>query len=81
MMLHLISSVLHLRSLLVPCANVSIESIDCILSSSLQLKAAFSISSVKSFYLSILNLCCVFNISLLFFYEFFKTVCINFISF
>ena len=63
-MLHLISSFLHTRSLLVPCAYVSIESIDCI--SSFESKATLLISSVKTLHFSILNFCYVFNISLLF---------------
>ena len=53
------------RSLLVPHAYVSIKSVDCILSLSFEPKAIL-IPSVKTFCLSILNLCCVFNIDLLF---------------
>ena len=77
--LHLISSLLHTRSLLVPCTYVSIKSIDCILLSSFELKAILLSSSVKTLCLSLLNQCFVFNITLLFFYEFFKTIYINFI--
>ena len=58
------------------CSNayVSIISIDCILLSSFELKTTLLISSVKTLYLSLLNLCCVFNIGLFFlwiFYYFF----------
>ena len=60
---------LHIRSLLVPYACVSIESIDHILLSSFELKAILLISSVKTLCLSLLNLCCAFNISLLFFMD------------
>ena len=62
------------RPLLVPYAHVSVESIDCILLSSFELKTTLLISSVKTLYLSLLNLCCVFNIGLFFlwiFYYFF----------
>ena len=55
-----------LKSLFIPYAYVSIESTDCILLSSLELKPILLISSVKTLCLSLLNLCCVFNISLLF---------------
>ena len=76
-LLHLISSFLHTRSSLFLYVYVSIESISCILLSSFELEAILSISSVKSLCFSLLNLCCVFSISL-FFYEFcmifFKTV-------
>ena len=58
---------LHTRSLLVRCAYVFTESIDCILLSSFKLKAILLISSLKTLCLSLLNLCCVFNISLLFY--------------
>ena len=53
--------------MLVPYTYASIESIDCILLSSFELKGIMSVSSVKTLCLSLLNLCCVFNISLLFF--------------
>ena len=46
-------------------AYASIESIDCILLSSFELKAILLISPVKTLCLSFLN-CCVFNINLLF---------------
>ena len=65
-LLHLISSSLHTRSLFVPYAYVSIESIDCILLSSFELKAILLIYSVKTLCLSLLNLCCVSNISFYF---------------
>ena len=55
------------KSLFIPYAYVSIESIDCILLSSSEPKAILLIFSVKTLCLSLLNFCCVFNISLLFF--------------
>ena len=67
-LLYLISSFLLPRSLLIPYTYVSIESINCILLSSFELKAILLIYSVKTLCLSLLNLCCVFNIILLFFY-------------
>ena len=66
-LLHLISSFLHTRSLLASCTYVSIESIDWIILSSFELKASLLISSVRTLYLSVLNLCYVINITLLFF--------------
>ena len=66
-LLHLISSFSLTRSLIVPYAYVYIESIDCILLSSFELKAILLVSSVKTLCLSLLNLCCIFNIDLLFF--------------
>ena len=60
-------SFLHIRSLLVPYAYVSIQSIDCILLLSFELKAILLISSAKALCLSLLNPCCVFNISFFFF--------------
>ena len=59
------------RCLLVPYAYVSIKSINYILFSSFELKSILLISSAETLWLSLLNLCCVFNITLLFFYEFF----------
>ena len=49
-LLHLISYLLNPISLLVPCAYVSTELIDCIFFflSSFEVKAIFSISSVKA---------------------------------
>ena len=47
---------LHMRSLLVPYACVSIELIDCILLSSFELRWILIISSVKTLCLSLLNL-------------------------
>ena len=57
-LLHLISYFSLTRSYLVPYAYVSIKSTDCIVLSSFELKAIF------------LNLCCIFNINLLFFMSF-----------
>ena len=64
-LLHLMSSFLHARSLLVPCANVFIQSIDYILLSSFEFKAILLISSVKPLYFLFLNLCYVFNMILI----------------
>ena len=66
-LLHLFSSSLQIRSLLFPWAYVSIESIDCIILSSFELKAILIISSVKTLFFSLLNLCCVFRVILIFF--------------
>ena len=66
-LLRLIFSFLHIRPLVVPYAYVSIEPIHCIILSSFELKAILLISSVKRLCLSLLSLCCVFSISLLFF--------------
>ena len=52
--------------MLIPYAYVSIESIDCILLSSFDLRTILLITSVKTLCLSVLNLCCAFNISLFF---------------
>ena len=65
-LLHLISFFSLIRSLLVLYAYVSIKSIDWILLSSFGPKAILLISSVKTFSLSFLNVCCVFNLNLLF---------------
>ena len=59
-LLQLISSFSLTRSLLVPYANVSVESIDCILLSWFEPKAIFFISSVETLCLSLLNLYYVF---------------------
>ena len=62
------------RSLVVLYGYVSIESVDCILLSSFELKAILIISSLKTLCLSLLNLYCDFNIDLLFLmnsYDFF----------
>ena len=56
----------YIISFLVPCAYVSVESIDCILLWSFVLKAILLIASVKRLRLSLLNLCCVFSIFLFF---------------
>ena len=61
-LLHLISSFLLTRSSLVPYTNFFIESIDCILISSFELKAILVISSVKTLWFSLINLCFVFDI-------------------
>ena len=50
----------------VPFAYVSIEKIDYILLSSLALNAILLVSSVKTFYFLLLNLCCDFNVHILF---------------
>ena len=65
-LLHHISLLSLTKFLLVPYAYVSIESIDCILLSSFELKAILLIYSVKTLCLSLLNLCCVSNISFYF---------------
>ena len=70
-LLHLTSSFLLTRSLLVPYAYVSIESNDCILLSSFELNAILLISLVNTLCLSLLNLC--FNIDLLFLIDFLKS--------
>ena len=67
LLLHLISSFLHGKSLFILCAYVSTKSNDCIFLSSFELNAILLISSVKALCFSLLNLCCVFNVSLLFF--------------
>ena len=61
-MLHLITSFSLTRSLLVPYAYVSIESIDCILLSSFELKEALLIFLAKTLCLSLLILSGVFDI-------------------
>ena len=61
--LHLIYSFLLARSLFIPYAYVSTKSIDCILLSPLELRAILLISSVGTWYLSLLNLFRVFNVS------------------
>ena len=80
--MRLIFSFLHIGSLLVPYAYISIESIDRNFLSSFELKAILLISSVKTLCLSILKISCVFNFTLLFFYEvfliLFKTNYVNF---
>ena len=83
-LLHLIYFLSYTKTVLVPHAYVSIESIDCILLTSFELKTILSISSVNTLYLSLLNLCCIFNIDLLFLMNclwFFKTIYVNFIFF
>ena len=82
-LLHLVSLLSLTRSLLVPYAYVSIESINYILLSAFELKATLLISSLKALFLSLLNLSCVFNIILLFIilYDRFKTTYVNFTFF
>ena len=53
------------KSLLIPYAYAPIESIDCILLSSFELKVILLISSVKTLCLPLLNFCCAFDINLL----------------
>ena len=65
-LLHLISSVLIKWYFLVSYAYVSIESIDFILWSSFELQAILLISFVKTFCFALLNICCLFNINILF---------------
>ena len=65
-LLHLVSSFLHIKSLLFPDVYVSIESIDCIVLLLLALNAILLTSSVDTLCISISNLCCDFNINLLF---------------
>ena len=55
------------RSLIFPYTCICIKSIDCILLSSFEIKLILLISLVKSLCLSLLILCSVFNINLLFF--------------
>ena len=83
-LLHLISSFLLTRSLLDPHEYVSMESIDCILLSSFELKQILLTASVKTLSLSLSNICCVFNIDLSFFMNslyFFMTIYVNLIFF
>ena len=63
-LLHVITSFLHTRSLLVPFSYISIQSIDWILLSLLALIAILLTSSVNTLCFSLLNLCCDFNIYL-----------------
>ena len=79
-LLNLVSSFSLTKSLLVPYAFFSIESFDCILKSSFEIKAILLISLVKTLCLSFLIFCCVFNISLLFltnYLWFFNTIYVN----
>ena len=80
---HICSLLFHFtRSLFVPYAY---EPNDCILLSSFELKAILLISAAKTLCLSLLNICPVFNINLLFFHGifiiFFETIYVNFIFF
>ena len=65
-LLHLISSFLLTRCLVIPYAYVSIESTDYILLSSFERNAILLIYPIKILFRSLLNLCCVINIDLLF---------------
>ena len=65
LLLQMISSCLHTRYLLVPCAYVSIESVDCILSL-LALHAILLNYPVNTLCFLLLNLYCDFNFDLLF---------------
>ena len=67
MLLSIILFSLHTRYLSIPYAYISIESTDCILLSSFEITAILLISSVKKICFSLLNLCCVVNIILLYF--------------
>ena len=66
-LLHLVFSFLHIKSFFILYAYVSTEKVDCNLLPSFELKAISLISTVKILCFSLLNLCCVFNINLLFF--------------
>ena len=61
-LMRLIFSFFYIRSLLIPCEYVSIESIDCFFLSSFELKAIFLISSVKTLWFCLKIFACVFNI-------------------
>ena len=63
MLLHLISSLLHTRSLIISYVHVSIKSICCTYLSLFELGAVLLISSVKVLCFSLLNLS-VFKINL-----------------
>ena len=82
-LLHLISSFLHTRFLLVPHAYSSLESIDCFLLSSLIVNAILLTFSINTLCFSLLNHCCDFSINLLFFINFFimfsEKFCMRFI--
>ena len=68
-LIHLISSFLHYQFLLFPHAYV--DSIDCILLSSLVLGTILLTSSANTLYFSLFCPCCVFDNTLLFFYKLF----------
>ena len=70
-LLHVLSSFLLPRSLLIPYKYVFIKAINCILLSAFEFQAILLIFPVKSLCLSLLKLFLVFNISLMFFYQFF----------
>ena len=72
--MRLIFSFLHVRFLLIPYAYVSTELICYIILSSFELKAILLILSVKTLCFSLLNLCCVFNISLFFMNSFLSSL-------
>ena len=66
-LLHLVSSFLHIKSSFVPYTYVSFESIYCILLFSLALNAVLLTSSVNTLSSSLLNLCCDYKTDLLLF--------------
>ena len=87
-LLFLISSFLHTRSLLILYVYVSIESIDCILLSSLALNAILLTFSVNTLCFSLPDLCCYFFavtfadfLFCMIFLSFSKTINTNFIIF
>ena len=87
-MLFLISSFLHTRSLLILYVYVSIESTDCILLSSLALNAILLTFSVNTLCFSLPDLCCYFFavtfadfLFCMIFLSFSKTINTNFIIF
>ena len=63
----LIFSFLHAKYLLIPCANFSIKSIDYIPLSPFELKAILLFSSNKTLCFALLNPCCLFKITFLYF--------------
>ena len=82
LLLHLTSSFVHTRASLVAYAYVSIESIGCILLSSLALNPILLTSSVNTLRFLLVNLCYDFGIvSYDFFMIFSKTVHIKFVFF
>ena len=68
---YLISSFSLTRSTLIPYAYVSIKSIDCIFYCHLNLEL---MSSLKALWVSLFDLCCGFNINLLFFTNSFNNI-------
>ena len=68
MLLHLVSSFLHTRSLAIQCVFVSVYLIDCTLLSSLSLSVILLIFSLNTLCFSLLNLCSDININFFFFF-------------